>query len=226
MKLLGTGNSKTIKGEAKGWTTYVMYLSPHKQNSKGKNLCSKASAGCAEACLFTAGRGAMKKIQDARRAKTELFISDRKQFMSKLIEEINLAVRRHNRTDTQFCIRLNGTSDIPWEHIKVDGKNIFEIFSDVQFYDYTKDTKRITKNNNNNYHLTFSRSEDNQVDTEFILASSENVAVVFNTLPTTYRGYKVVNGDEDDLRFLDEKGVVVGLKAKGGARKDTTGFVI
>ena len=226
MKLLGTGNSKTIKGEAKGWTTYVMYLSPHKQNSKGKNLCPKASDGCSEACLFTAGRGAMKTIQNARIAKSDFFIENKQLFMRQLRHEITLAKKRHGKNNTKFCIRLNGTSDIPWENVRLDGKNIFEAFSDVQFYDYTKDPKRITKNNISNYHLTFSRSENNANDCDTVLESRGNVAMVFNTVPVSYGGYKVVDGDADDLRFLDEKGVIVGLKAKGYARKDTTGFVI
>jgi hypothetical protein len=53
-----------------------------------------------------------------------------------------------------------------------------------------------------------------------------NVAVVFDTLPTTYLGRPVVNGDDTDLRFLDPQGVVVGLKAKGRAKKDTSGFTV
>lgn len=134
MNLLGTGNSKTVKGEKKGWITYVMYLAPHKQNSKGKNLCPHASTGCAEACLFTAGRGRMKIIQEARMNKTELFLSDRGNFLLTLEKEINKIIKRHEKRNEKFCVRLNGTSDIPWENIKLEGKNIFEIFPTVQFY--------------------------------------------------------------------------------------------
>ena len=36
----------------------------------------------------------------------------------------------------------------------------------------------------------------------------------------------VINGDKTDMRFKDPVGVIVGLKAKGKARKDTSGFVI
>jgi hypothetical protein len=54
-----------------------------------------------------------------------------------------------------------------------------------------------------------------------------NVAMVFeNKLPTTYKGKKVINGDENDLRFLDSKNVIVGLVAKGKGKKDDSGFVI
>lgn len=228
MNLLGTGNSKTIKGEKRGWTTYVMYLSPYKQNSKGVNLCAKASKGCAEACLFTAGRGAMKRIQDARRNKTELFLNKKEEFMSQLVCEILLLTKKHEKNNSKFCIRLNGTSDIPFENIKFqDGTNIFESFPNVQFYDYTKIRSRMKATENiPNYHLTFSRSESNNLESSGVLLDGYNVAVVFNNIPETWNGYKVINGDEDDLRFLDPKGVIVGLKAKGKARQDRSGFVI
>jgi hypothetical protein len=55
------------------------------------------------------------------------------------------------------------------------------------------------------------------------------MAVVFrskHSIPKTFRGLRVVDGDKDDLRFLDPKGVVVALYAKGKATKDTSGFVI
>lgn len=227
MNLLGTGNSKTVKGEKKGWITYVMYLSPHKQNSKGKNLCPHASSGCAEACLFTAGRGRMKSIQEARINKTEFFLSDRRKFLLTLKEEITKVKKKHEKRNEKFCIRLNGTSDVPWENIIfTNSKNIFETFPDVQFYDYTKTVKRVLNNKYKNYHLTFSKSESNDDEVKQILKSNNNVAIVFNDLPSYYMERKVVNGDEDDLRFLDPQGVIVGLKAKGDAKNDTTGFVI
>ena len=128
-----------------------------------------------------------------------------------------------------FAIRLNGTADIPFEKIKLDsGLNIFETFPNVQFYDYTKNPKRFEKKQSANYHLTFSRSEDNDIISEDLLSKGHNVAIVFgvknvNELPTTYKGYKVINGDETDLRFLDESNVVVGLKYKLVTGKGTKG---
>jgi len=226
MKLLGTGNSKTVKGEKKGWTTYVMYLSPHKQNSKGKNLCSHASIGCAESCLFTAGRGRMSNIKQARLNKTELFLEDQVFFMSKLIMEITAIQKRHLKLGTNFCIRLNGTSDIPFENVKYQGRNIFELFSKVQFYDYTKNPNRMIKNKLKNYHLTFSRSETNHEECIELMQLDHNVAIVFNDVPKYFNKIEVIDGDEDDLRFLDDTNVIVGLSAKGDAKKDLTGFVI
>jgi hypothetical protein len=105
----------------------------------------------------------------------------------------------------------------------------------VQFYDYTKVPKPWERTRHApNYALTFSRSESNEVACADALRNGVNVAVVFSTrkgqpLPATWQGVKVVDGDIDDLRFLDEKGgVVVGLRAKGKARRPEVqgGFVV
>lgn len=222
--LLSTKNSKTIKGEKFGYTTYIMYLAPHTQNSQGKNLCAKASKGCAEACLFKSGAARFNVVQQGKINKTEYFLNNRKAFLNQLYNEIVSIVKKHNDVigdktlsfngsvlrHKEFAIRLNGTSDIPFENLKVkDNKSIFELFPDVQFYDYTKIDKRF--NNKilpKNYHLTFSRSEDNHNEVVDILNRGYNVAVVFGIkdeadLPDTYLGYPVINGDESDLRFLD-----------------------
>jgi len=248
-KLLSKSNTKTIKGEKYGWDTHVMYLAPHKQNALGKNLCTNASAGCIAACLYTAGRGRFNNVQLGRMNKTRLFLTEKDWFIKKLKNEVmNINVTSIISKDTKLfnvnkqCVRLNGTSDIPWENIKVvDAKNIFELFSDVQFYDYTKDYKRVIKNTHKNYHLTFSRSECNEDLCVQVLDAGHNVAAVFNTdfynrnlkdggwcqYQIQNKLYKVVDGDTSDLRFLDEQGgVIVGLKAKGDASKDKTGFVI
>lgn len=242
--LLSTVNAKTVKGEKLGYTTYIMYLSPHTQNSKGINLCSHASKGCAKACLFGSGAARFESVQDGKRNKTEFYLADRKGFMLKLVKEIAKAVSLHGAIEGEkqykkngvdvlrfknFAIRLNGTADIPFEKIKIeDGKNIFEMFPNVQFYDYTKNPTRFAKEQPSNYHLTFSRSEDNDSITEDLLNKGNNVAIVFgirdvNKLPKRYKGFKVINGDETDLRFLDESNVVVGLKYKLVTGKGTKG---
>ena len=164
--------------------------------------------------------------------------------MKQLVKEITKAEKLHDLIEGEkqykkngvdvlryknFAVRLNGTADIPFEKIKLDnGLNIFDTFPNVQFYDYTKNPKRFDRKQSSNYHLTFSRSEDNDTDVDNVLASGGNVAVVFgvknvNELPTTYKGYKVINGDETDLRFLDEDNVVVGLKYKLVTGKGTKG---
>jgi len=234
MELLSRNNAKTIKGEEKGYLTHIMYLSPHKQNSKGKNLCPNASVGCSTGCLYNSGRAMFSNVNQGRINKTELFLSNQKGFMFKLFSE--LLIVSNKITEFNSVVRLNGTSDIPFENIKfMDGKNIFEIFPEIQFYDYTKNPKRFDKVLPKNYHLTFSRDEENDAIAFKLLKRGINIACVFDKLPETYKGYKVINGDEDDLRFLDPKGVIVGLKykkatVKGGSEMNKkaykTGFVI
>ena len=240
--LLSTVNAKTVKGEKLGYTTYIMYLAPHTQNSKGINLCSHASKGCAKACLFGSGAARFEEVQNGKRNKTEYYLADRNAFMLQLVSEIARAERLHGAIEgdeqigrtgkvvryKKFAIRLNGTSDIPFEKILIDGKSIFELFPNVQFYDYTKNPNRFAKEQSKNYHLTFSRSEDNDIIAEDLLSKGHNVAIVFGIrniedLPTTYKGYKVINGDETDLRFLDESNVVIGLKYKLMTGKGTKG---
>lgn len=237
-KLLTKNNYKTVKGEKYGYTTYILYLSPFTDNSKGINLCSHASAGCASSCLFKSGFGGMyERVQQGRRNKTEWFLSDRKAFLFQLVKELTNIVKYHSKEGkNKFAIRLNGTSDIRWEKLKVvDNKNIFELFPDVQFYDYTKNHVRFNEVLPSNYHLTFSRSETNHDKAMQLLAKGVNVAMVFSKLPKEFEGYKVIVGDETDLRFLDESGVIVGLTykvntGKGGAERNlasrTSGFVI
>ena len=111
--------------------------------------------------------------------------------------------------------------------------NIFEIFPEIQFYDYTKNYTRFDKVLPSNYHLTFSRSEINHEKSLAILKRGYNVAMVFDKLPKTYEGYEVVNGDKDDLRFLDKKNTIIGLKYKKMTSKGAdnskaikSGFVI
>jgi hypothetical protein len=145
--------------------------------------------------------------------------------------EISKAIAK-NKDKAIVTFRLNGTSDLPFEKYKVfdnNTKNIFEMFPDVQFYDYTKNYLRFDKVLPTNYHLTFSRSETNEVKAMELLKRGYNVAMVFDKLPTTYNGYEVINADNDDLRFLDKQGVICGLKykkmtGKGGAEKNKQAF--
>ena len=214
-KLLTTNNAKTIKGEKKNYTTYILYMNSYTQNSKGINLCSHASKGCASACLLNTGYGGfMSNVKDGRANKTEYYLADRVKFLQQLAKEITKAEIKHNKKNEKFAIRLNGTTDIRWEKFNIfNGKNIFELFPNIIFYDYTKNPKRMDLNIPN-YHLTFSKSESNDEAVKTVLANGGNVAMVFDKLPTEYMGYKVINGDESDLRFLDGDNVIVGLKYK------------
>ena len=173
----------------------------------------------------------MNSVQDSRIAKTKLFFEQRFDFLAKLSKEITSSIKSATKKGMQAVFRPNLTSDIAWEDIiNEDGVNLFEKHSSTQFYDYTKSFKRMQRFLNgelpSNYHLTFSCSEHNEKIAQLVLQMGGNVAVVFrNQLPDTWHGYEVINGDESDLRFLDKKGVVVGLIEKGLAKKDLTGFV-
>lgn len=235
MKLLTTANTKTMKGEPFGYRSFIMHLAP--AMSSGYNVCAFASRGCAAACLNTAGRGVYPRIQAARRAKTIMFKEHPQKFMNMLVKDIRAAVRNATRNNLLPCIRLNGTSDVLWERIPVEVDNtryvnIMSVFPDVQFYDYTKVPHRYNMPVNryimpDNYHLTFSLSESNNWAAQSAIENGMNVAVVFrHNLPHTFLGLPVVPGDVTDLRFLDPKGAIVGLTAKGKAKKDRSGFVM
>ena len=218
--LITFNNTKTIKGEKFGWKTGILYLAPFTQNETGKNVCSHATKGCAEACLFGSGRGSLSNVEKGRVNKTNYFFAMRDLFLTQLVSEISFLDAQAKMLDEKLCIRLNGTSDLAWEKFKVrDDKTIMELFPDVKFYDYTKNHLRFKRVLPKNYHLTFSRSESNDDKVDEILAMGQNVAIVFDEIPETYKGYKVVNGDLNDLTFLQPEGVVIGLKYKRMTKK-------
>ena len=168
MKLLTSSNIKLQKGEKQGYKSYILHLAPYTLG--GINVCPKATAGCIAGCLNTAGHGGMFKagettntVQEARIRRTRFFASDRAGFMDTLISDVTKAIKQAERKGMIPVFRLNGTSDLSWEKYLVDGKNIFEHFPNIQFYDYTKVLGRKVKHIPN-YHLTFSRSEDNDAD--------------------------------------------------------------
>jgi hypothetical protein len=248
-KLLTTGNPKIEKGTGRGYLTFILHLAP--ADLSGWNVCPMATEGCKAACLNTAGRGGMmagvarltldmlqagkvNTIQAARIRKTRRFFQDREGFMTDLAKEIDKAVRYAEKRGLVPVFRLNGTSDIRWERVpvsvgegmaRVTFANVMALFPHATFYDYTKIANR--RDLPSNYHLTFSLAENNDPQAFAALANGLNVAVVFRTKaqPESFMGVPVFCGDESDLRFLDPRGVVVGLYAKGNAKADTTGFV-
>jgi len=225
--LLGiNGDAKTSKGSAYGYLTGILYLAP--ANESGWEVCPSRSEGCTSACLFTAGRGAFSNVKDARIRKTQLLFKNRAEFLRQLRNDIAALVKEANAKNLKPCVRLNGTSDLGWEGL---AREIITEFPNVQFYDYTKVLTRMLRYCEGklpeNYHLTFSRSESNWDACQMVLAKGGNVAAVFyKQLPEHYSGYDVVDGDLSDLRFLDSKNTIVGLKAKGKAKHDDSGFVI
>ena len=226
-KLLGVGsNYKTAKSDKiSEYLTAIMYMMP-----LNTRICPYQDiAKCKSACLNTAGRGAFSNVQKARLRKTEWFLNDEPSFMEQLFQDITKFVRHCTKHGRKPAVRLNGTSDIQWEYKKYLGQTLFEHFPEVQFYDYTKiPTRNIS--NIPNYQLTWSYSEANLKYADFFreaLDKGMNVAVVFNhDLPKQFKGVPVIDGDLHDLRFLDQTNSVVGLRAKGSAKKDDSGFVI
>ena len=218
----GDSNAKTAKNERE---TLILYLSPAKQNSKGINLCPKASNGCLMACLYTSGHGKLNSVQLARINRTEYYLADRFLFLEQTAKEIN---KKAKKIKTELAVRLNGTSDVKLVEQLV---SMYDIESNVVFYDYTKiPNKAGTKflPSLHKYVVCFSRAEDNESEALKVLESGGIVSAVFaDKLPEFWNGYKVLDGDERDDLMLDVEGpCVLGLKAKGDGRKDQSGFVI
>jgi len=221
-------SAKIKKSEIKDNTlTYCLYLAP--ADTSGYNVCTASTPECRKGCLATSGRARMdivrgtNIIQRARIKKNKLFFEEQEFFMNWLVKEIATAKQKAKRNKMNFAVRLNGTSDIDWKNVYLDGKNIFQIFSDVDFYDYTKNPNYM-KDVPANYHLTLSYTGRNWFGCKKALNNDYNVAMIFNIpinkpLPKKYRGYDVINGDITDLRIKDKKGIIVGLYWKNIADK-------
>ena len=221
----GITNAKTAKNSL---DTYILYLAPHKQNSKGVNLCPKA-AGCAAACLYSAGRGKFSNVQNARINKSNYFVEDKERFILQLAGELIKINNKAKKQGKQIAIRLNGTSDLDFiyllkKYAQLDPFSLEQLI----YYDYTKIAGKVKKYlDEPRYVLTFSRDETNADQVAELLKLGANVSAVFNgPAPFTYCGAPVVDGDKSDLVMLYNKGAVLALKAKGDAKKDKTGFVI
>lgn len=234
-ELLTTSNPKTSKGERAGYLTTALHLAPALVS--GRNVCPHASQGCADACLNTAGRGAMPHAQTARIRRTRFWARDRVGFMATLASELECHERCATARGMRAAARLNALSDLPWERFPITRggerfPHVFAAFPDVTFYDYTKWPVRLRPlvAEVPNYSLTFSLAEDNDHHAVAAMAAGVNVAVVFGgPLPARFAlaGVEapVIDGDANDLRFTDPPGCFVGLSAKGRARHDRSGFV-
>ena len=223
----GITNAKTAKNDIE---TFILYLAPHKQNDKGVDICPAASSGCVAACLYSAGRGKFSNVQSSRINKTNFYISNKSLFIKKLATEILREYTKAKKKGVKIAFRLNGTSDLDFVYLlqKYAGLDISTLKDVATFYDYTKLIGKIKKYlEHPNYFVTFSRSEINESVAIAVLNMGGNVAAVFsNNLPNFWRGFKVIDGDKSDLEMIYNTNVVLGLKAKGDAKKDNSGFVI
>ncbi len=238
--LLTLSNPKTDKGVKLGYSTAILHLAPARLS--GRNVCPSATPGCTAACLNTAGHGGIglrtrgdNSVQLARRRRTDHLFTDRGGFLDQLEAEIRRHIRRADRADLIPTVRLNGTSDLRWETLRVrGGSTILDRFPDLTFYDYTKRTDR--SDLPENYSLTFSLAETEKSWGDHLAALDLglNVAVVLSgagdsvhprPFPAEWNGRQLVDGDTSDLRFLDPPAAYVGLRAKGRAKSDSTGFV-
>lgn len=225
--ILGESSAKTVKGEKIGYLTAICYLVPDER------LCPFAKlAGCFDPCLNKAGRGAFDSTQRARAAKTRFFYENQRAFMLSLCADIWSHARRAEKLGLIPLVRPNGTSDIPFENIQIDGKTVFQMFPDIQFYDYTKHpSRKLDGKTAGNYDLTYSFSALMPKTIAIKgLSNTANIrtAVVFqhrSEIPSEFRGWPVVDGDDTDVRHIEPRQVVVALYAKGKAKADTSGFV-
>jgi hypothetical protein len=227
-KLLGSGTYKMSKSQKFKYLSEILHLAP--ANIGGVNICPNASPVCIDLCLNTSGRGQMNTVQKSRLNKKFYFLADRLKFLNHLDHEIKLSYARAKRKGFKYTVRLNGTSDLPFERYKLEnGLNLMDNNPQVQFIDYTKVTNRLDKKNKipKNYSLTYSQAENNLKDVKQILKTKYNIATVFRKkLPKKWLGRKVIDGDLSDLRHLEDgKKIIVGLIAKGKAIKNFNGFV-
>lgn len=229
-------DGKAVKAQtaAKGWLNAINYMAPAATAGVG-NLCPHASAGCKALCLgeWSGQAGMRLEGQDnsvtlSRKAKAVYFMRDRKAFMAEAEMHIGRALARATSEGRRLCVRMNGSTDIAFER-----SGLMEKFPTVQFTDYTKSLARMMRfcagGMPANYHLTFSRSEDNEEACKAVLREGGNVAVVGDgERPKTLWGFRTVDGDKHDLRHLDRvRGAVVWLSPKGNkAKRDASGFVL
>ena len=223
-------NPKVAKNMKLDVLTIPHNLSPAKES--GFEVCAQRSVGCTIACLHTAGNPVYLPAKlNARIQRTLAFFKCREAYLALMAYELQAHLIKANKVGMKAAARLNTTSDIEWSAMRLNcGRNLFELFPSIQYYDYTKIIKRAIKWASNklppNYHITFSKNESNDNHVKQALLVGCNVAICFDELPESYMGIDVFNGDLSDYRPSDPLGVVIGLRAKGLARSDTSGFTV
>jgi hypothetical protein len=232
----GNSNAKTVKNSEETW---IMYISPYDLNSYGKTVCSDSTEGCATGCLGPhSGRALLfQMITQARIRKTDLYFADRQAFCDILKKDMIRLSNRAEKKRIKIQVRLNGTSDLDFIAILKNRTGLdVRTLPGLSFYDYTKQIGKFKKYHGSDYKLTFSRSEKNTLECIEAIKYGP-VAVVFDTkknqdLPGTFsfdgiNHFPVIDGDKaDDLMVNLGSGFILGLRAKGKAKEDKTGFVV
>ena len=228
-----SSDAKTVKGEKIGYLTGIVYGAPANTCSPRWTMCALAkTAQCDIDCLVSAGRGRFENVHRARVRKTLYFKQYPQEFMTLLVKNIFSLIRKAEKLGLTPAARLCGTWDVEWEKVYFEYQGetvtIFDVFPDLQFYDYTKTPCRKVPAN---YHLTFSYSGapkfQKVIKKQLAKDPKTNVAVVFQgKQPTTFFGRKLINGDDSDVRFLDEHFSIVALTAKGMAKTSDSPFIV
>lgn len=236
-RIYSIDNAKASKAQHYGYLNAIHYMAPHTLAGVG-NLCPHSTPACREVCLgWFSGHAAMVKdeaslnsVRRSRISKARRFMQERPAYLADMVSATESILRKAHARSLIPAVRCDGSTDIGWERIPVVRNsttfpNIMTAFPTIQFLDYTKNPNRFKRPLPSNYHLTFSASESNQSTCLALLAQGINVAKVFHTLPSTFMGFPVIDGDLHDLRHLDPKGVWVGLTPKGRKAKADNTFV-
>jgi len=219
MKLLDTNgaNTKIAKTNKEKTIRYAgLSLMPNAR------LCAGSKAAkCLDACLKSAGRGAFNNVAQARQAKTEWLESDPIGFKAQLTKELSNFEALCKRTNVKPVVRLNTISDVDWSDIK-------KSFPSITFVDYTKIAARVAKMlPNERLIFSYSGAPSYVKQVSKALESPVPIAVVFRGgLPSTFLGRPVIDGDVSDWDNANAGKVIIGLRAKGKAKKDNSGFVV
>ena len=254
-RIFSIDSPKAVKALAYGYLNAIHYMAP--SDLSGVNLCPKATPICKWLCLgWNSGQASMVKdlehdtnsVRQSRIDKAKRFMADRQAYMRDVALSIAAAWRKAGLMGLKLCVRMNGSTDIAWEGIGIEVgavlaaqlarillrtvtpgryRNLMGLFSDIQFIDYTKVASRLQRALPVNYHLTLSRTEDNDAEVCAAIRRGQNVAVVFEQMPDAWHGMPVIDGTKHDLRHLDPRGVIVGLTPLGSrAKRDASGFVV
>ena len=232
-KLVTTNTKLEKHSDDTKYLTAGFQLAPHWIS--GYNTCASFSDGCAKVCLMFSGHGqrhmehnGSHHVLIARIVRTLIWMEYREQFIKQALKEIEAFKRKALRLHAKTAFRPNVISDINFYFLF---PQLWDMGLDA-IYDYTKVIKHTKLNLVGTYSVTLSRTEDTTQDQiNEAINNGVNVAVVFDTkkgqdLPSKWKGFRVIDGDLTDNRFLDDQGVIVGLREKKTGNVDNTGFVV